>query len=52
MTKHEEFLWELLLQESQMKAELTRIVTFIAKTDQFEAFQLHQKQRQRVGGNC
>lgn len=49
MTKHEEFLWELLLHESEMKAELTRIafdcLTFIAHTDQLGAFQLHQKQR-------
>ncbi|MBN3524083.1 hypothetical protein [Paenibacillus apiarius] len=49
MTKHEEFLWEQLLQESQMEAELTRMafdcLTFIAQTEQLEAFQLHQKQR-------
>ena len=25
MTKHEEFLWELVLHESEMKAELTRL---------------------------
>ncbi|WP_019537588.1 hypothetical protein [Paenibacillus ginsengihumi] len=49
MTKHEEILWELLLHEIETKAELTRMYfdcfTFIANTDQFEAFQLHQKQR-------
>ncbi|WP_152392608.1 hypothetical protein [Paenibacillus guangzhouensis] len=50
MTKHEEFLWEVLLQESEMKAELTRLYfdcfTFIVKTEQLEAFQLQKKQRE------
>ncbi|MBN3522636.1 hypothetical protein [Paenibacillus apiarius] len=50
MTKHEEFLWELVLHESEMKSELTRLyfdcLTFIAKTEQLEAFQLHKKQRE------
>lgn len=49
MTKHEEFLWEILLKESEMKAEITRMLfdclTFISKTEQLEAFQLHKKQR-------
>lgn len=49
MTKHEEFLWELLLHEIETKAELTRLYfdcfTFIVKTEQLEAFQLHKKQR-------
>lgn len=42
MTKHEEFLWELLLHEIKTKAELTRLYfdcfTFIVKTEQLEAF--------------
>ncbi|GEB35911.1 MULTISPECIES: hypothetical protein [Brevibacillus] len=50
MTKHEEFLWELLLHEIETKAELTRMYfdcfTFIAKTEQLEEFQLHKKQRE------
>lgn len=50
MTKHEEFLWELLLHEIETKAELTRMYfdcfTFIVKTEQLEAFQLHKKQRE------
>lgn len=49
MTKHEEFLWELVLHEIETKAELTQIafdcLTFIAQTGQQEAFQLHQQQR-------
>ncbi|MFI8711678.1 hypothetical protein [Brevibacillus brevis] len=49
MTKHEEFLWELLHHEIEMKAELTHMYfdcfTFIAQTEQLEAFQLHKKQR-------
>ena len=49
MTKHEEFLWELLLHEIETKAELTHMYfdcfTFIVKTEQLEAFQLHKKQR-------
>ncbi|MGG0884057.1 hypothetical protein [Brevibacillus parabrevis] len=49
MTKHEEFLWELLLHEIETKAELTRLYfdcfTFITQTEQLEAFQLHKKQR-------
>ena len=50
MTKHEEFLWELLHHEIETKAELTRMYfdcfTFIEKTEQLEAFQLHKKQRE------
>ncbi|MGK5509297.1 hypothetical protein [Brevibacillus formosus] len=49
MTKHEEFLWELVLHEIETKAELSRLyfdcLTFITQTEQLEAFQLHQKQR-------
>ncbi|MMZ63207.1 hypothetical protein D1872_254490 [compost metagenome] len=49
MTNHEQFLWEQLQHESEMKAELTRLyfdcLTFIAQTGQQEAFQLHQQQR-------
>ncbi|NUU59598.1 hypothetical protein [Paenibacillus agri] len=49
MTKHEEFLWELLLHEIETKAELTHMYfdcfTFIAQTEQLEAFQLHKKLR-------
>ncbi|MEQ7053054.1 hypothetical protein ABN764_20655 [Paenibacillaceae sp. P-4] len=50
MTKHEEFLWELVLHESKMNAELTHMYfdcfTFIVSTEQLEAFQLHKKQRE------
>lgn len=50
MTKHEEFLWELLLHEINTKAELTHMYfdcfTFIAKTEQLEEFRLHKKQRE------
>lgn len=50
MTKHEEFLWELLFHEIETKAELTCMYfdcfTFIANTEQLEEFQLHKKQRE------
>ncbi|MEY8747020.1 hypothetical protein [Paenibacillus tundrae] len=49
MTNQEQFLWEQLRHENEVKAELTRMLmdslTFIAKTEQQEAFQLHQQQR-------
>jgi|GEM_PF-6942969 hypothetical protein len=50
MTKHEKFLWELLHHKIKTKVELTRMYfdcfTFIAQTEQLEAFQLHKKQRE------